>query len=98
MEVKNNNAVPKQGAINVFISTLGISHAANGEFLPLIVQQFQMYQKMLAIDCCLTETRQLRFPNTARGKEIPFIQDNPNIFSAAVTCHLARSGISQCHF
>lgn len=29
MEVKNNNAVPKQGAINVFISTLGISHAAS---------------------------------------------------------------------
>lgn len=69
MEIKNNNAVPKQGAINVFISTLGISHAANGEFLLLIVQQFQMYQKMLAIDGCLTETRQLRFPNTARGRK-----------------------------
>lgn len=53
---------------------------------------------MLAIDYCLTKTRHARFPNTTRRKEIPFIQDNPIIFSAAVTCHLAQSSMSQCHF
>lgn len=37
--------------LNVFISALGLSYAGNERFLLLIVQQFQMYQKMLAEDC-----------------------------------------------
>lgn len=53
---------------------------------------------MLATDYCLTETRQARLPNTMKGKEIPFIQNNSNIFIPAITCHLAQCRTTLCHF